>query len=119
MVDPVAQKFETVARERLVKEKQEEILTNQDLELIWTQLREALPSEQAETVLYFNRNIYSVQLNYVEFCSVAMRLPLKCQRFFKPSIYLRLDKDDDGRIHLHQLFQYILRRGAAFMIVSV
>ena len=82
--------------------KSQEVLTNDDLDQI-----SQLISEKVD-----RKDDGSEWINYMNYCWVASKLPLKCQKYFKPSIYLRLRHDDQGRIDSRQFFSFILRRAS-------
>jgi hypothetical protein len=53
----------------------------------------------------------NTMIGYDEFRGLASKLPHKFQPFFKPSVFLRLQHNDEGKIDINQLFSYVLRRG--------
>ena len=49
-------------------------------------------------------------MNYDQFCVVASKLPPKYRQFFQPSIFLKCDRDEYGRIEIVPFFHYIVRK---------
>mmetsp|Transcript_4917 Transcript_4917/g.9207 ORF Transcript_4917/g.9207 Transcript_4917/m.9207 type:complete len:382 (-) Transcript_4917:79-1224(-) len=93
-------KLRQEARTRFLHNKSAEILDKEDLELLWRLLRESIsfPEDGSE------------RINYDQFCSVALQLPPKCRQFFQPSVFLKCDRDEYGRIEIVPFFHYIVRK---------
>lgn len=98
--NPMYMKLRQEARTRFLHNKSAEILDKEDLELLWRLLREGIsfPEDGSE------------RINYDQFCSVALQLPPKCRQFFQPSVFLKCDRDEYGRIEIVPFFHYIVRK---------
>mmetsp|Transcript_4916 Transcript_4916/g.9206 ORF Transcript_4916/g.9206 Transcript_4916/m.9206 type:complete len:447 (-) Transcript_4916:79-1419(-) len=98
--NPMYMKLRQEARTRFLHNKSAEILDKEDLELLWRLLRESIsfPEDGSE------------RINYDQFCSVALQLPPKCRQFFQPSVFLKCDRDEYGRIEIVPFFHYIVRK---------
>jgi serine/threonine-protein phosphatase 2A regulatory subunit B'' len=98
--NPMYMKLRQEARTRFLHNKSAEILDKEDLEMLWRLLRESIsfPEDGSE------------RINYDQFCSVALQLPPKCRQFFQPSVFLKCDRDEYGRIELVPFFHYIVRK---------
>ena len=88
------------ARTRFLHNKSAEILDKEDLEKLWYLLKSntSFPDDGSE------------RMNYDQFCSVANKLPSKYRQFFQPSVFLKCDRDEYGRIEIVPFFHYIVRK---------
>lgn len=97
---PIYIKLRQEARTRFLHNKSAEILDKEDLEQLWYLLRDhtSYPDDGTE------------RINYDQFCLVASQLPPKCKQFFLPSVFLKCDRDEYGRIEIVPFFHYIVRK---------
>ena len=88
------------ARTRFLHNKSAEILDKEDLEKLWYLLKSntSFPDDGSE------------RMNYDQFCIVASKLPTKYRQFFQPSVFLKCDRDEYGRIEIVPFFHYIVRK---------
>ena len=88
------------ARTRFLHNKSAEILDKEDLEKLWYLLKSntSFPDDGSE------------RMNYDQFISVANKLPPKYRQFFQPSVFLKCDRDEYGRIEIVPFFHYIVRK---------
>jgi serine/threonine-protein phosphatase 2A regulatory subunit B'' len=88
------------ARTRFLHNKSAEILDKEDLEKLWYLLKSntSFPDDGSE------------RMNYDQFCVVASKLPPKYRQFFQPSVFLKCDRDEYGRIEIVPFFHYIVRK---------
>lgn len=93
-------KLRQEARTRFLHNKSAEILDKEDLEKLWYLLKAntSFPDDGTE------------RMNYDQFCQVANKLPPKYRQFFQPSIFLKCDRDEYGRIEIVPFFHYIVRK---------
>lgn len=98
--NPIYIKLRQEARTRFLHNKSAEILDKEDLEQLWYLLRDhtSYPDDGTE------------RINYDQFCLVASQLPPKCRQFFQPSVFLKCDRDEYGRIEIVPFFHYIVRK---------
>lgn len=98
--NPIYIKLRQEARTRFLHNKSAEILDKEDLEQLWYLLRDhtSYPDDGTE------------RINYDQFCLVASQLPPKCKQFFQPSVFLKCDRDEYGRIEIVPFFHYIVRK---------
>ena len=77
-----------------------EILDKEDLEKLWTALKENIspPDDKKE------------RINYNSFLTIASQLPIKCRHFFSASTFLKFDRDEYGRIDIVAFFHSIVRK---------
>jgi serine/threonine-protein phosphatase 2A regulatory subunit B'' len=103
--NPLYLKLRQEARTRFLHNKSAEVLDKEDLEQLWYLLKEntSFPDDGSERVSY-------IQINYDQFCYVASQLPPKCRQFFQPSVFLKCDRDEYGRIEIVPFFHYIVRK---------
>ena len=88
------------ARTRFLHNKSAEILDKEDLEKLWYLLKSntSFPDDGSE------------RMNYDQFISVANKLSPKYRQFFQPSVFLKCDRDEYGRIEIVPFFHYIVRK---------
>ncbi|CAK81725.1 unnamed protein product (macronuclear) [Paramecium tetraurelia] len=88
------------ARTRFLNHKTGEILDKEDLEKLWTELKNNIspPDDKKE------------RINYNSFLTIASQLPIKCRHFFSASTFLKFDRDEYGRIDIVAFFHSIVRK---------
>ncbi|CAD8064693.1 unnamed protein product [Paramecium sonneborni] len=88
------------ARTRFLNHKTGEILDKEDLEKLWTELKNNIspPDDKKE------------RINYNSFLTIASLLPIKCRHFFSASTFLKFDRDEYGRIDIVAFFHSIVRK---------
>ena len=98
--NPIYMGIRQEARTRFLHNKSAEILDKEDLEKLWYLLKSntSFPDDGSE------------RMNYDQFCSVANKLPAKYRQFFQPSVFLKCDRDEYGRIEIVPFFHYIVRK---------
>jgi len=98
--NPIYLKLRQEARTRFLHNKSAEILDKEDLEKLWYLLKAhtSFPDDGSE------------RMNYDQFCQVANKLPGKYRQFFQPSVFLKCDRDEYGRIEIIPFFHYIVRK---------
>ena len=97
---PLSFKIRQEARTRFLHHKTAEILDKEDLEKLWTLLRENIspPDDEKE------------RINYNSFLTISSMLPAKCHHFFSASTFLKFDRDEYGRIDIIAFFHSIVRK---------
>ena len=98
--NPIYLKLRQEARTRFLHNKSAEILDKEDLEKLWYLLKNntSFPDDGSE------------RMNYDQFCQVANKLHPKYRQFFQPSVFLKCDRDEYGRIEIVPFFHYIVRK---------
>lgn len=89
----------------MIQRKNEEILTNIELDKI-SQLLSFCSSKNQNSI------IASEDVDYADFCWISTQLPPKCKPYFKPHIYAQFKSNEKGRVHVQQIFSFILRRAS-------
>ncbi|KAA6368269.1 MAG: putative Serine/threonine-protein phosphatase 2A regulatory subunit B'' subunit gamma, partial [Streblomastix strix] len=88
------------AQSRFLKQKKDALLESSDLEKLWNALQ-----EQASKTPTSNGRI-----SYQDFIEVRNKLSEKLQDYFSPSLFLKLEKDELGRISIITFFQFCMRK---------
>ena len=98
--DPLYFRMRQEARTRFLHNKSAEILDKEDLEQLWYSLKDncSFPEDGTE------------RINYEQFVNIAKELPHKFSQFFKPSVFMKCDRDEYGRIEIVPFFHYIVRK---------
>ncbi|CAG9317451.1 PPP2R3C_2 [Blepharisma stoltei] len=98
--NPLYLKLRQEARTRFLHNKSAEVLDKEDLEKLWYLLKSntSFPDDGTE------------RMNYDQFCQVANKLHPKYRQFFQPSVFLKCDRDEYGRIEIVPFFHYIVRK---------
>ena len=63
--------------------------------------------------------LYPFQINYDEYIEVRSKMRPKIQAYFSPSLFLKLEKDEFGRISILTFFQFCVRKGLRSRAVLV
>lgn len=92
------------ARTRFLHHKTSEILDKEDLERLWSLIREHVSPPDDNTD----------RINYDAFLTIAKALPPKCRHFFSASTFLKFDRDEYGRIDIVSFFHSIVRKVSLF-----
>lgn len=100
--EPLLQKLREESRAVFLQRRSRELLDNDDLQALWTQL----DKHQTPPVLADEQMI-----NYEDFLKVGAESCAKCKPFFKASVFAKLlGNDPYGRISVMQFFNYVMRK---------
>jgi hypothetical protein len=104
----------------ILERKGSEILDPHDYDTLWNALvKVAKPVENDPTPGWVcaKAEITSgplsddrIQIDYKTFCEVAETLPPTCQNYFRASVFMKLQQNDQGCINALQLFNFILKK---------
>ena len=100
--DPLLQLVKKIAIERRIERVEALLLNSADLQLVWTLL-----NDHSRLVQVIDGKIIS----YQEFKRIADLVSPKIQWLFKPEVFLRLPKTEQGDISIQMLFSYVTRAG--------
>lgn len=100
--DPLIQLVKKIAIERRIERVEALLLNSADLQLVWTLL-----NDHSRLVQVIDGKIIS----YQEFKRIADLVPHKIKWLFKPEVFLRLPKTEQGDISIQMLFSYVTRAG--------
>eukprot|EP00158_Paraphelidium_tribonemae_P002678 Partr_v1_DN25579_c0_g1_i1_m20541 putative Protein phosphatase 2, regulatory subunit B len=99
---PIALSLKKSAYQFVAERKNEEILTNDDLDSIWQKLDELSQKQPDGTG----------KLTYSAYKKIGQQVPSRYRKYFKPSLYLRLLKENETKIDSQIFFDLILRRAS-------
>eukprot|EP00842_Homolaphlyctis_polyrhiza_P006124 jgi/Hompol1/6512/HPOL_003528-RA len=92
------------ARAVLKTQLSQSILSNEDLDVLW----EALCANAT-----YNQATEERRISYPQFCKAkAALVDPKFQPYLKASLFLSLTRDNQGRVDVLQLFNFVLRKGS-------
>ncbi|KAH7831794.1 putative protein phosphatase 2 regulatory subunit b gamma [Monocercomonoides exilis] len=92
------------AKANFLNAKLKTILTTTELAELWTSLIEQAGKNEES----------NGRINYDEYLEVRNRMPPKIQTYFTPSLFLKLEKDEYGRISILTFFQFCVRKTSFF-----
>jgi serine/threonine-protein phosphatase 2A regulatory subunit B'' len=98
-------KIKRCALQSLISRKNESILSSFELEKMWQLLL-------SKAIITKDKNIQVI--GYNDFCEISKRLPQKLNNFFRPSIFLHFARDEEGRVDIKAIFNFVLRRASLF-----
>jgi hypothetical protein len=110
----IAEQIRREARIRILKKQELLLLEQEDLELCHELLAlHATPSP--ENLLGDQPSLVHDdcdRINYDGFCQVRAQLPEKFEYYFSPSTFLRMSRDEYGRIGILPFYQFVVGRDA-------
>ncbi|KAL9641962.1 hypothetical protein ABK040_004019 [Willaertia magna] len=94
--------FKSLVKELYLERCSKKVLTSSELDRVWELLLEK------DTGIIDNA---TEKINYKGYKQVATKFPeFQSLEFFKPSLFLKLPKDDEGRVAIPVYFNHILRK---------
>ncbi|GJW22582.1 probable serine/threonine-protein phosphatase 2A regulatory subunit B'' subunit TON2 [Tanacetum coccineum] len=88
----------------LIQKESDILLNSDDLDAMWLCLRENCVIDESTG---------SEKVNYEDFCQIASlcteQIGSKCRRFFRPSNFMKFEKDESGRIAILPFYLYVMR----------
>ena len=110
----IAEQIRREARIRILKKQELLLLEQEDLELCHELL--ALHATPAPERLVGDKSTATIddcdRINYDGFCQVRAQLPDKFEYYFSPSTFLRMSRDEYGRIGILPFYQFVVGRDA-------
>ncbi|KAK7864144.1 hypothetical protein R5R35_007659 [Gryllus longicercus] len=100
--DILAQKLREEARAMFLQKRGRQLLNNNELKALWVLLENHHSPPLTEEDQF---------INYHDFLEVASQGGPKCQKYFTPEVFAKLQNGDPhGRINIMALFNYIMRK---------
>jgi Ca2+-binding EF-hand superfamily protein len=84
-----------------LEKKNQSLLENSDLEHLWSALLEQVQDDPSS----------NGRISYQQFVNTRHKLSEKIQDYFSPSLFLKFEKDEKGRISIINFFQFCMRKG--------
>lgn len=100
--DILAQKLREEARAMFLQKRGRQLLNNNELKALWMLLENHHSPPLTEDDQF---------INYHDFLEVAAQSGPKCQKYFTPEVFAKLQNGDPhGRVNIVALFNYIMRK---------
>lgn len=107
--DPLRLLVKKTAIERRIERVESLLLNSNDLQLVWSLLNSNSRLEQV---------IDGKIISFNEFKKITEDLPAKFKWLFKPEVFLRLPKTEQGDISIQMMFSYVTRAGTSTFLVE-
>jgi Ca2+-binding EF-hand superfamily protein len=94
------------AQTKFLEKKNQSLLENKDLEDLWSALLEQVQDDSTS----------NGRISYQQFINTRNKLSDKIMDYFSPSLFLKFEKDEKGRISIINFFQFCMRKGSIILI---
>ncbi len=111
----IAEQVRREARIRMLKKQELLLLEQEDLELCHELLAlhaTPMPENPGTPLTTTSSDSECDRINYDGFCQVRAQLPDKFDYYFSPSTFLRMSRDEYGRIGILPFYQFVVGRDA-------